>query len=159
VEKAGRPIKRVTVAFEAGRDGFWLARRLRAHNIEAYAIHQFSIPVSREHRRAKTDRQDTELLERAFFGWLRGEPEHCSMAAIPTPDEDDAKRRVESGKISPASAHASSIGSKPLWCVWVFATSIRKFAMHRNAWTHCAHLKARRYHRTCWLNYVTIWSA
>jgi hypothetical protein len=26
----------------------------------------------REHRRAKTDRLDTELLKRAFLGWLRG---------------------------------------------------------------------------------------
>ena len=29
-------------------------------------------------------RIDTELLKRAFLGWLRGEPDHCSMAAIPT---------------------------------------------------------------------------
>src|SRR5262245_38883401 len=29
-EKAGHKIKRITVAFEAGRDGFWLARWLRA---------------------------------------------------------------------------------------------------------------------------------
>jgi len=48
--------------------------------------------VSREHRRAKTDRLDTELLKRAFLGWLRGEPRHCSMAMIPTPEEEDAKR-------------------------------------------------------------------
>jgi transposase len=40
--------------------------------------------VSREHRRAKTDRLDTELLMRAFLGWLRGEKRHCSMVAIPT---------------------------------------------------------------------------
>jgi transposase len=90
--KAGRPVKRVAVAFEAGRDGFWLARWLRAHNIEAYVIHPSSVPVSREHRRAKTDRLDTELLKRAFLGWLRGEPDHCSMAAIPTLEEEDAKR-------------------------------------------------------------------
>ena len=48
--------------------------------------------MSREHRRAKTDRLDTELLKRAFLGWLRGEPDHCSMAAIPTVAEEDAKR-------------------------------------------------------------------
>src|SRR6516162_11178309 len=36
---AGRTIKRVAVAYEAGRDGFWLARWLRAHGIEAYVIH------------------------------------------------------------------------------------------------------------------------
>src|SRR5271157_4565015 len=91
-EKAGRTIKRIAVAFEAGRDGFWLARWLRAREVEAHVIHASSIPVSREHRRAKTDRLDTELLKRAFIGWLRGEPDHCSMAAIPTLEEEDAKR-------------------------------------------------------------------
>lgn len=48
--------------------------------------------MSREHRRAKTDCLDTELLMRAFLGWLRGEKRHCSMAAIPTIEEEDAGR-------------------------------------------------------------------
>jgi transposase len=91
-EKAGHKIKRIAVAFEAGRDGFWLARWLRAHGIEAHVIHAASVAVSREHRRAKTDRLDTELLKRAFLGWLRGERDHCKMAAIPTLAEEDAKR-------------------------------------------------------------------
>ena len=90
--KSGRPITRVAVAFEAGRDGFWLARWLRGRGIEAHVIHPTSVAVSREHRRAKTDRLDTELLKRAFLGWLRGERGHCSMAAVPTLDEEDAKR-------------------------------------------------------------------
>src|SRR4029453_13542045 len=34
--KAGCAITRVVVAYEAGRDGFWLARWLRTHGIEAY---------------------------------------------------------------------------------------------------------------------------
>lgn len=90
--QAGREIERVVVAYEAGRDGFWLARWLRERGVEAYVIHPSSIAVSREHRRAKTDRLDTELLMRAFLGWLRGEKRHCSMAAIPTIEEEDAKR-------------------------------------------------------------------
>jgi transposase len=91
-EKAGHNIKRIAVGFEAGRDGFWLARWLRARGIEAHVIHAASVAVSREHRRAKTDRLDTEQLKRAFLGWLRGEREHCKMAAIPTFAEEDAKR-------------------------------------------------------------------
>jgi transposase len=90
--QAGRQITRVAVAFEAGRDGFWLARWLRARGIEAYVIHPTSVAVSREHRRAKTDRLDTALLKRVFLGWLRGEPGHCTMAAIPTLEEEDARR-------------------------------------------------------------------
>jgi transposase len=62
------------------------------HGVEAYVMHPSSVAVSREHRRAKTDRLDTELLMRAFLGWLRGEKRHCSMAAIPTIEEEDAKR-------------------------------------------------------------------
>ena len=90
--QAGRPIARVCVAYEAGRDGFWLARWLRARGVECQVIHPTSIPVSREHRRAKTDRLDLGLLKRAFLGWLRGEARHCSMAAVPSLAEEDAKR-------------------------------------------------------------------
>ena len=101
---AGRTIARVRVAFEAGRDGFWLARWLRARGVEAHVIHPSSIAVPREHRRAKTDRLDTELLKRAFLGWLRGERGHCTMAAIPTAEEEDAKR--------PSREHASLVGER-----------------------------------------------
>jgi transposase len=90
--KAGCEIKRIVVAFEAGRDGFWLARWLRARGIEPHVIHSTSVTVSREHRRAKTDRLDTEHLKRVVLGWLRGEPDHCRMVAIPTIEDEDAKR-------------------------------------------------------------------
>jgi len=91
-EGRGASVERTVVAFEAGRDGFWLARWLRSRGIEAHVLHSSSVAVSREHRRAKTDRLDTELLKRAFLGWLRGEREHCKMVAIPTLGEEDAKR-------------------------------------------------------------------
>jgi len=102
--RAGRRITRVCVAFEAGRDGFWLARWLRARGIEAHVIHPSSVAVPREHRRAKTDRLDTELLKRAFLGWLRGERGHCTTAAIPTAEEEDAKR--------PNREHESLVGER-----------------------------------------------
>jgi hypothetical protein len=53
-------------------DGFWLARWPRGRDVEAYVIYPTSIAVSREHRRAKTDRLNTELLMRGFVGRLRG---------------------------------------------------------------------------------------
>ena len=90
--KAGSTITRIAVAFEAGRDGFWLARWLRARGIEAYVIHASSVAVSREHRRAKTDRLDTELLMRAFLGWLRGERKHCQMCLVPSLADEDGRR-------------------------------------------------------------------
>jgi transposase len=103
-EKAGHRIERIAVAFEAGRDGFWLARWLRARDIEAHVIHTSSVAVSRERRRAKTDRLDTELLKRSFLGWLRGERDHCKMVAIPTIKDEDAKR--------PNREHESLVGEQ-----------------------------------------------
>src|ERR1700692_503369 len=90
--RAGKEVTRIALAFEAGRDGFWLARWLEARGVEAHVIHPSSVAVSREHRRAKTDRLDTELLKRGFLGWLRGERGHCTMARVPTIAEEDAKR-------------------------------------------------------------------
>lgn len=91
-ERAGGQVRRVVLAYEAGRDGFWLARWLRVRGVEAYVMHPTSVAVSREHKRAKTDRLDTALLQRAFLGWLRGESKHCQMVAIPSLEEEDAKR-------------------------------------------------------------------
>jgi transposase len=88
----GRTIMRIAVAFEAGRDGFWLARWLAKQGIEMHVIHSSSVAVSREHKRAKTDRLDTAMLTRVFLGWLRGERGHCSMVAVPTIEQEDAKR-------------------------------------------------------------------
>jgi transposase len=62
------------------------------------------VAVSREHRRAKTDRLDTELLKRSFLGWLRGERDHCKMVEIPTMQDEDAKR--------PNREHDSLIGER-----------------------------------------------
>ena len=43
VVRAGRPISRIALAYEAGRDGFWLARWLIARGIEAHVIHSASV--------------------------------------------------------------------------------------------------------------------
>src|SRR5215208_3895516 len=45
----GRTITRIVVAFEAGRDGLWLARWLRRRGSEPYVIHPTSLAGSREH--------------------------------------------------------------------------------------------------------------
>ena len=90
--EAGRTIARIVVAYEAGRDGFWLARWLIAGGIEVHVIHSASVAVSRERKRAKTDRLDAAMLMRVLLGWLRGERGHCGMVAIPTLEEEDARR-------------------------------------------------------------------
>src|SRR6266496_2501523 len=115
--KAGHRIKRIAVAFEAGRDGFWLAPWLSARDIEAHVLHASSVAVSREHRRAKTERLDTELLKRSFLGWLRGERDHCKMVAIPTTQDEDAKR--------PNREHESLVGEQSRIVNRMKATLIR----------------------------------
>src|SRR5258707_3768739 len=53
--RAGRTIRRIVLAFEAGRDGFWLARWLGTPGIERHVIPSTSVAGSREHRLAKND--------------------------------------------------------------------------------------------------------
>jgi transposase len=89
--RAGSPVGRVVVGYEAGRDGFWIARALRELGIEVYVLHPASIAVERRGRRAKTDRLDLDLLLGTLLGWLRGEPRRCTMAPIPSETEEDRR--------------------------------------------------------------------
>src|SRR5260370_34606238 len=57
-EKAGRRIERIAVAFEAGRDGFWLARWLTARSIEAHVIDAASVAGPRADLPTKTGRAE-----------------------------------------------------------------------------------------------------
>jgi transposase len=90
--KAGKQVGRVVVAYEAGRDGFWLARWLLERGVEVYVIQPSSVPVDRRTRRAKTDALDVEMLLRTTLAWLRGEPRVCSMVPIPSEAEEDGRR-------------------------------------------------------------------
>ena len=89
--KAGCEVRRVVAGYEAGLDGFWIARALRAHGVEVYVMHPASISVERRGRRAKTDRIDVDILLRTLLGWLTGEPRHCTMAPIPSETEEDMR--------------------------------------------------------------------
>jgi transposase len=90
--RAGRTVRRTVLSYEAGRDGFWIARYLLAQGIEVQIMHPASIPVERRGRRAKTDRIDLDMLLRTLLAWLRGEPRVCSMVRIPSEAEEDMRR-------------------------------------------------------------------
>jgi len=90
---AGRPITRVIMTHEAGRDGFWLARFLARHGVEVHVMQSSSLPVDQRARRAKTDVIDVEMLLRTLMAWLRGEPRVCSMAPVPSEADEEARRR------------------------------------------------------------------
>src|SRR3954453_826386 len=53
-ERAGKRVSRVVVAYEAGRDGFWLARWLIGRGIEVCVIRPSSVPVERRARRGRS---------------------------------------------------------------------------------------------------------
>jgi transposase len=78
-------------------------------------IHPTRVAVSHEHRRAKTDRLDTELLKRSSVGGLRVEPHHCSMAMVPRAEEEDARRpnRERENLVSERSRIVNQIPSLP----------------------------------------------
>lgn len=88
--KASFEVQRIVVGFESGRDGFWIARALQQRGIEVYVMHAASIAVERG-KRAKTDRLDVDLLLTTLIGWLRGEPGRCTMAPIPSEEEEDLR--------------------------------------------------------------------
>jgi len=54
---AARNNRRILVCYEAGYDGFWLARALAKMGIECRVLDPASIQVNRRARRVKTDRQ------------------------------------------------------------------------------------------------------
>ena len=82
---------RIVLAYEAGRDGFWIARELQQRGVEVHVMHPASIAKERRGKRAKTDRLDVDLLLTTLLGWLRAEPGRCTMAPIPSEEEEDVR--------------------------------------------------------------------
>ncbi len=82
---------RVTLIYEAGQDGFWIARALRDSGVEVLVVDAASIPVPRHQRRAKTDRLDALKLLEVLRAWLRGERSGVRMVQIPT-EQAEASR-------------------------------------------------------------------
>ncbi len=83
---------KVTLCYEAGYDGFWLARLLEQRGIEGLVMEPASLQVNRRARRVKTDRIDVEALLHTLIAWCRGERHVCSMVVIPSVEEEDRRR-------------------------------------------------------------------
>ena len=92
LEKLGKPVRMVSI-YEAGYDGFWLHRALRAAGVDNRVIDAASVPVDRRSRRVKTDRLDLEQLIRMLLALERGETRACRVVRVPSPAEEDAKRQ------------------------------------------------------------------
>ena len=60
--KVSGRVPKVRLCYEAGYDGFWLARFLEQRGIECRVMEPASLQVNRRARRVKTDRIDVESL-------------------------------------------------------------------------------------------------
>ncbi len=83
---------KVTLCYEAGYDGFWLARFLEQRGIECLVMEPASLQVNRRARRVKTDRIDVEGILHTLIAWCRGARHVCAMVVIPSVAEEDLRR-------------------------------------------------------------------
>src|SRR5215471_1103969 len=145
---AGCIVERVVAIYEAGWSGFWLARWLEQHGVEAYIVQPSSIPVDRRARRAKSDGIDAELLLRTLLAWCRGEPRVCSMVPIPSEADEDERRRIREREelVADRISLVNRIAA-------VLATlGVRDYnpfgGIGARAWERCAPRWGIRFHRT-----------
>jgi transposase len=82
----------MVVCYEAGYDGFWLARLLKARGIRTVVFDPASFLRPRRGRLAKTDRLDAEGMTRTLRAWLSGDSGAARELRVPTVEEEDAKR-------------------------------------------------------------------
>jgi len=90
--KVSGRVPKVTLCYEAGYDGFWLARFLERRGVDCRVMDPASLQVDRRARRVKTDRIDVEKLLHTLIAWCRGERHVCSMVVIPSAEEEDLRR-------------------------------------------------------------------
>jgi transposase len=82
----------VVSCYEAGRDGFWLDRALRANGIDNLVVDSSSIEVARRARRAKTDRVDLVKLMGLLLRWVAGERKVWSVVRVPSAEAEDIRQ-------------------------------------------------------------------
>lgn len=81
----------VASCYEAGRDGFWLHRALRAEGIANEVIESSAIEVPRKKRRAKTDGIDGAALLRLLWRYHNGEREALRIVRVPSLEDEDRR--------------------------------------------------------------------
>ena len=107
--RAGLPAQ-VHVCFEAGRDGHWLFRALKAAGYDVYEIDPASVAVDRRARRVKSDGVDVDKLVRTLSRLVRGERDACRMVEVPTPRRRTPNARIANTSGSSRSARRTATG-------------------------------------------------
>jgi transposase len=82
---------RVVSCYEAGRDGFWIHRALELLGVKNHVVDSAAIEVSRQSRRAKTDRLDATKLVNQLLRFLAGEKRALKVVRVPTEEEEDRR--------------------------------------------------------------------
>ena len=94
--KAERDLGRevhVLCCYEAGYEGFWLARWLeREMSVETVVLDPASLLVNRKAKQRKTDRIDAKKMVRALLAHDRGDAAVLSRVRVPSVEEEDRKR-------------------------------------------------------------------
>lgn len=84
---------RVLNCYEAGYEGFWLARWLdSAMALETVVLDSASLLVNRKAKQRKTDRIDATKMVRALLAHDRGDASVLSQVRVPSVEEEDRKR-------------------------------------------------------------------
>ena len=88
----GRGVE-VRVCYEAGYEGFWLARWLKQEmGLETVVLDPASLLVNRKAKQRKTDRIDATKMVRALLAYDRGDAAVLSRVRVPSVEEEDRKR-------------------------------------------------------------------
>ena len=105
------PECRVLSCYEAGRDGFWIHRRLVAEGIENVVLDSASIEVNRRQRRVKNDRVDVQALLRLLQRYWQGERGVVSVVRVPTVAAEDQRRlhRERERLVKERSSHSARL--------------------------------------------------
>ena len=84
---------RVLNCYEAGYEGFWLARWLDGvMALETVVLDAASLLVNRKAKQRKTDRIDAKKMVRALLAHDRGDAAVLSRVRVPTVEQEDRKR-------------------------------------------------------------------
>lgn len=85
------PTAPVQSCYEAGRDGFWLHRVLRAQGVDNVVVDSASIDRSARVRQPKSDRLDTTALLHKLGRYATGERGVWSVLHVPSVAEEDRR--------------------------------------------------------------------
>ena len=82
----------VVSCYEAGRDGFWIHRRLDQEGLINVVVDPGSVRTRKNGPRAKTDRTDAERLARELYRYVDGDREALGVVHVPDPEDEDTRR-------------------------------------------------------------------